>query len=762
MTSTQVPTLAGLTVLEIDGGEAGAIAGMTLADHGAAVTKIEPPEGAPERRRSGSENWDRGKSSVVVDASGPAAVATLAGLLSTVDVVIEGQGSLAALLDQADELAGDGSRRIRCSIDGFGAHGPLAGLPARDLLVAAHLGSCADQSGWSPGPSYPVHHVASVGAGLLAVQGILAALLVRARDGHGQRVATSLLAAGLAMSGRVEAGTPFRDRGLSARARGTSPLYSVYECGDGRWIQFGCLHGGFVERAVATLGISAAIEPLRSIPGFGDGVAPSPESIRAPFYAAVEGAVRSRPRAEWLALLEAADVPVAPVLDSEAFFDDAQGQANGFGLVDDPQLGAVELLGPALRLSDTPAFIRAGRPDLGEAQPALESPGPAPRNRADRTVPGAPPLDGLVVIEIANVIAGPMTGRYLADLGATVIKVESPEGDIFRQQNVPEFHPLNAGKLGLAIDLKASAGRDTALGLVERADVLVNNLRPGAAERLGLGDAAARERNPNLVYCQVSAFGSAGPYSLRAGGDPLAGAYTGMQATQGGSANPVYVRGAPIDYTAALVATAGILLGLLARDRIGHGQRVDTSLLDAGALLNAAGLARYAGRPERDDRSASQYRHDSLVGLYEVADGWLALDVETEPEWTALVGALNEPSLAADPRFADRAARATNDAALTELIGRRLRAGPLSATVQALLNAGVPAAPVRSVQALTLQDPAIADNGWVTEVIDPALGPIRLAHNWLSLSVSGSGPRSAAPQLGGDGERVLAELGSRR
>src|SRR4051812_39092458 len=265
---------------------------MFLADHGATVVKIEPPEGAPERQRSGADAWDRGKSNVIIDPVTAAGLGTLADWLDTADVVVLGRGPLAARIDDASLLrTGDKDRLVRCSIDGFGERGPLAHLPARDVLVSATTGWCADQVGWSPGPSYPVHHPASVGAGLLAVQGILAALLVRRRTGRGQRVSTSLLAAALAMSGRVEASQPFRDRGLSARARGTSPLYSVYECADGRWIQFGCLHAGFVERAITALGIGDAIAPLRADGGFADGVTPTSESVSRPFYAAVEAAV---------------------------------------------------------------------------------------------------------------------------------------------------------------------------------------------------------------------------------------------------------------------------------------------------------------------------------------------------------------------------------------------------------------------------------------------------------------------------------------
>jgi crotonobetainyl-CoA:carnitine CoA-transferase CaiB-like acyl-CoA transferase len=296
--------------------------------------------------------------------------------------------------------------------------------------------------------------------------------------------------------------------------------------------------------------------------------------------------------------------------------------------------------------------------------------------------------------------------------------------------------------------------------LLDQADVLVVNLRPGAAERLGLSGARLRERNPGIVDCQISAFGSSGPYAHRPGGDPLAGAYTGMQAAQGGPGDPVYVRGAPIDYTAALLATTGILLALIARTRTGRGQQVETSLLDAGALLNAPGLVRWRGRPERDDLATDQYRRNALVGLYEAADGWIALDVETDAEWVALVGALGEPGLGHDPRFADGPTRAVNDAVLTDVLGGRLRSRSVDDWVTILTDHDVPAAPVLGTKALTLRDPTVAANGWATEVIDPRLGPLRLAHRWLTFSRSTSGCSSAAPRLGGDNDRILVEAGT--
>jgi crotonobetainyl-CoA:carnitine CoA-transferase CaiB-like acyl-CoA transferase len=654
--------------------------------------------------------------------------------------------------------------QIWCSIDGFGPQGPLKALPARDLLVAAHAGTCADQHGWAPGPSYPVHQVRSIGAGLLAVQGIVAALFERGRTGRGEHVRTSLFAASLAMSGRVEADHPFRDRGLSTQARGTSPLYAMYSCSDGRWIQFGCLHGAFVERAIEALGIEEAVRCLRVDPGFGDGVAPTTDSVRRPFYGAVAKAVRSRTQSEWLRILLAADVPVAPVLRDAEFLDDPQGRANGVVLTVDQHRGSIGSVGHSVRVRPYVDGEIEPSPSDEELEPSVPPTGrrrkrPRSQRWRSRDASESGPLSGTTIVEIGNVIAGPMAGRFLADLGATVVKLEPLTGDIFRQQAVPEFHPLNAGKLGIAIDLKTGPGRDAAVRLVDRADVLLSNLRPDALSRLGLGEPALRKGNRNLVFCQVSAFGSSGPYAARPGGDPLAGAYTGMQSAQGRRGKPVYIRGAPIDYTAALLATAGILLALVARQRSGRGQRVDTSLLDAGALLNAPALVRRHDRLARSPMARTQYRRDALTGLYELPGGWVAIAVASDAEWTALAIGLGEPRLDRDQRFTTRSNRARHDGELSQEIAARLRSADVAIWERRLARLGVPATRVLRTDELGLMQRTIAANGLATVVHDPHLGPLRIADGWLQFSRLITGCRAPAPALGADTPRVLDWLG---
>ena len=560
-----------LVVLEIGHGVASAVAGMLLSDLGARVIKVEPSVPVTERACPADIVWNRGKESWVCDPAEASAEAMAHRLLASSDVMItlspRSSDNLASLFRR---IAPGNQRLITCSIGGFGSRGDLADRPCSDALIAAYMGRCADQVGWEPGPSHIVHLVPSIAAGLLSVQGVLAAVMVRERTGRGQDLETSLLAAALAAAELVDGPDVPAARPLSPNPRGVAPFYSLFECADKRWLQLGCLHAGFVKNAIAALELAGEIEEITADPGFGDGVTIASQEASKRLYEVVERAIMRRPLTEWLARLDAADVPASPVEPSEDYLDDPQGRENGIAEVSDPRVGPVVQVAGFVRLGGLPAQPRSA-PEVGEHQ---DLPAPQPGS-TEGTVAGSKvfatsgPLEGVVVLELANIIAGPLVGRCLAELGADVIKLESLEGDVFRQQRAPEFLALNSGKRSVAVDLKHPIGKELGRELAERADVVVNNMRPGVAERLGLGYNDLRGVNPGLVYCQVTAFGVRGPYAARPGGDPLAGAFTGMQWAQGRcdfGGRPEYVRGAPIDNVAGLLATVGILAALVARD----------------------------------------------------------------------------------------------------------------------------------------------------------------------------------------------------
>src|SRR5256714_5668790 len=232
----------------------------------------------------------------------------------------------------------------------------------------------------------------------------------------------------------------------------------------------------------------------------------------------------------------------------------------------------------------------------------------------------------------------------LADLGASVIKVESLEGDSFRE--LPGFFGWNRGKRSLSVDLKTADGRAIVHRLAERADVVMENMRPGVADRLGVGYARLSAVNPRLIFCSTTAFGSSGPYVDRPGFDPLLQAMSGVQALEGFGGSPQYLRIAITDYYAAALTAQAVLAALFVRERTGRGQRVETSLLHASLALQSGNVVDYPGKQ-------SMFRDNPTYRLYQGSDGeWFFLACGHQTFWVQLCSALDLKALADDPRFA--------------------------------------------------------------------------------------------------------------
>src|SRR5438270_8971404 len=292
-----LPALDGLLVLELGAGLPTVLAGMLLADNGARVIKLEPTNGSADRARAGHRVWNRGKQSICLDLQQPREQEIFDKLMARADVAVwDADAPPQAVPSEClrESFSKRYPRLITCEASGYGPTGPLAGLPASDALMAALTGRCSDQTGWSPGPSHVVAPMASLAAALLLVQGATAALLVRATTGLGQHVSTSLLGASLAISGATLSASLPTARGLSPDPRGSAPFYAAYPCQDGEWLQIGCLHGGFVRRAIQVLDSDGALARLATDPGFGDGVVIHAEPLRVAVYAAVERALLRR------------------------------------------------------------------------------------------------------------------------------------------------------------------------------------------------------------------------------------------------------------------------------------------------------------------------------------------------------------------------------------------------------------------------------------------------------------------------------------
>jgi len=363
------------------------------------------------------------------------------------------------------------------------------------------------------------------------------------------------------------------------------------------------------------------------------------------------------------------------------------------------------------------------------------------------------PLEGVGVVDLTSYIAGSYGGMMLADLGARVIKVESLEGDSFRE--LPGFHGWNRGKRSIALNLKDPAGRAIVHRLAAQADVVMENMRPGVVERLGVDYATLHALNPRIIYCSVTAFGSDGPYRERPGFDPLIQAMSGVMTIQGFGGPPQYVRTSITDYYAAALGCQAVLAALFARERTGKGQRVETSLLNAGLALQSGNIVDYPARGEPIYRDTPTYR------LYRAGDGeWFFLACGNQSFWVKLCAAIDRRDLAHDPRFGSWLSRRDHADALTPLLEEAFASKPRDEWLRILAEHDIPAAATQSVREF-MRDPAVRHHGMVVQYEHPEVGPLTLMGQPLRFSESRAPDAGPPPVLGQHTAEILRGAGYR-
>ena len=377
------------------------------------------------------------------------------------------------------------------------------------------------------------------------------------------------------------------------------------------------------------------------------------------------------------------------------------------------------------------------------------------------------PLAGTRVVELAHVMAGPTCGRMLADMGADVVKVEPPgAGDPTRAFAPPEmggtaaaFIMMNRNKRGIVIDLKTELGRDVARRMLARCDVVIENFREGVMEGLGLGYETLREANAGLIYCQITGFGRTGPLASQRGFDLIAQGMTGLLSVTGeGPGRPPVKCGPPLtDITAGILGALGVVAALYAREATGVGQRVDTSLYEAGITQTfwQSAVALATGRSPDPLGSAHP-----LAAPYEAlptADGWITVGGWNQVNWLRLVKVLGLERLAEDPRFTTNADRMANLHDLRAALSRRLQTASTATWLERLERANVPAGPVSTIIDM-LTHPQTAARDMVVRVPQgdgeaQALGmPVKFSEPVTRVERS-------APRMGEHTEEVLAEYG---
>jgi len=379
--------------------------------------------------------------------------------------------------------------------------------------------------------------------------------------------------------------------------------------------------------------------------------------------------------------------------------------------------------------------------------------------------PAKTALEGLRVIDQTQVMAGPFCSMLLADMGADVIKIEPREGEHTRQERQiapgvsASFLAVNRNKRGMAIDLKKKEGAEILRRLAASADVLVENYRPGVAQRLGLDFDSLGKINPRLIYCSISGFGQTGPYAGRGGFDLIAQGMSGIMSATGSEGGPPVKVGVPItDLGAGLFAVFGILCAVRARRITGRGQFVDTSLFEAGLALSAweAGEYWYTGDLPRPLGTA--HRLNAPYQAFRASDGYFTVGAANNKLWGLFAGLLGLEGLLEDERFNNPKDRLRNRAALEKLIEAVTGTQTRAHWLERCEAAGIPAGPIYSVPE-ALADPQAQARGMTQEYDYPGVGRVKALGNPVKMSRSPARLFKAPPALGEDNEMILKELG---
>jgi crotonobetainyl-CoA:carnitine CoA-transferase CaiB-like acyl-CoA transferase len=793
--------LEGIRVLDLSWGIAGPVAGMLLSDNGADVIKIEPPGGDPFRATSGYAAWLRGRRSAVLDLADGADRATFLALARSADVVLESfsPGTTEGLGIDADTLLAENPRLVYCSITGYGSHPGHRDRPAYDALVAARLGLMHEQRGHlggavghmegeepyladlpipegmepgSPrsGPIFTYTPWPSMCAAYLATVGINAALLARLRTGRGQHVETSLLQAALSMTASKWLRAERNDEpGYRSWIYDRRAPKGMFQCADGRWIQQWVPNPRFILSSADgdTLALRRDVDNVRNDP---DRVGTAPENIvvLAHYHPELVEAVARFDSEDWVRVGREGGVPLQPVrTPEEALQDPALIAESAVVDVVHPEHGVLRQMGILYGLSETPGRIQGPVPRVGEhtdelraeagrAPTAVAAGAPEPGART-----GAAPLDGVTVLDLGFAVAGPFGTQVLADLGATVIKVNATRDPWWHATHIA--YGANRGKRSICIDLKTTEGLEVLHRLVEKADVVHSNMRRDAVRRLGCDEASLRKVNPNIIYCHTRGF-DRGPRSDSPGNDQTGCSLAGVTFEDGGcrdGGKPFWSLTSLGDTGNGFLSAIGVIQALYHRTRTGDPQSVDTSILNAGLLAASMTSVKTDGealpRPHLDRMQLGLH---PLYRLYETADGWICLAAVSADHWVGLLDALGQAAVAEDPQFADAAARAAHADALAALLEPLFRQRSARDLFEALDGRGVPceiADP--DFSSGIYEDPEMKSRGLVVEQQHPKLG--RFDHFGRTITFSDTPGRiwGPPPVVGEHTREIMLEHG---
>ncbi len=801
-----------LTVMDLSQGLSGPFCSMLLGDLGARVLKVEPLEGDWARQlepRQGSHSavflaLNRNKESVAVDRQSPAGREMMQRLACRADIVIcdEHPSQATALgLDYAT-LAQLHPHLIYGLLTPYGEHGPWASRAASELTVQAASGYPRYLGQHGHEPVRLGTDMASMAGGSFLLQGLLAALFYRQRHGSGQCVAVSQLGALYAL------------KTIQIAAQYNPDTWEGYHCWgpydppDTGWqtkdrpivFSFGEFTGGGPEKQSQWPAFCRALglEHLLQDPRFdhdgknSTGLGADAAALRSVY----EATWPDRTSTELIQLTRRLEGAAYPYHTHKTLFADEQARVlQLLQQIPGPE-GDLAAIKMPWNFSRMRPVVQCGPPVLGNATgtvltelgydesqrrqlfatgvvagtkataPALPSAPPEPPAAATSTSfqRSGGPLAGIRVLDISGMGVGPVTGLFLAELGAEVIKIEPPHGDLAltvlpKQRDTSVLYiSANLCKRGLTLNLKDPRDLDRAYDLVERSDVFIENFRVGAVERLGLGYEVLAARNPRLVYCSLSGFGPVGPLALLPAIDTYIQAFSGFASLNGspGSKGESLRNIGFIDLSTSAMTVPAILAALIRREQTGQGQHIVASMLEAATALQSSRIAEFFATGQSATPYGSGMPYAVPDQAFRVRDGYLAVSARTQAEWERLCRALRQDDLLDDPRYRTLAQRIAHRDTLIPHLEAIFRTYPSAWWIKQLTQAEVPCGRFYAYDDMCLH-PQVRLNGLMVELPTRHWGTIRVAGLPWSFSLT-PGVMRPGPVPGGDTEQVLAEL----
>lgn len=796
----------GLRVLDFSWWMAGPLATMTLADYGATVIKVEPPEGDPARDLPAFQTWNRGKESVALDLKTEEGQAHAIELVRTADVVVVAfrPGVAERLGIDYDRVRQANPRAIYASLTGFGRQGKFSHLQGYEALVAAKSGrmtvyeTIADRAG----PGFLANPYCSFSAAMLLTQGILAALHQRLKTGVGQQVDVSMLGAILPfdlhtwVNAQLTPGMaePEKDKKRFSVAIGRTydsqrlhrpdfrvPRPSIWAgvTKDGVWLWI----ENTAQHLCVTLMTALDLLHLYQDERFAQLPAVANERDGEALWEILLERLRSKTYDEWRQIFDQHEMGWEQISSPGEALEHPQVVHSGYR-AEVPGLNGQKTLqpGPLIRFSVGETAVGLRAPRLGEHTERVlqeaasrQSAAPSPDSQARDN---AGPLSGVTVVDLSTWLAGAYAPTLLAELGARVIAVEPLGGEPGRYLigGVMAFM-TSQGKESIALDLKQPEARNIVHKLIAKADIVYHNYRTGVPERLGLDYDTCKGLNPDVIYVHASSYGDSGPYARRPAFAGTMAALNGYARRQAGGGHPppdsqnldmedlkreawrlAKTVDGSADINAALASATAALLGLQARDSFGAGQALMTTMVSSNMHANSDELIDYEGRPPAPRADSDLFGLSPLYRLYEASDGWVFLACPRRKEWEAFCGAIERPDLQPSWDGAWSAGAANHELAST--IAGLLSTRPAAEWERLAREHDVPlvAVELRDPGRFSLEEKDLQERGLMVEVDSPTYGRY-LRHGALQQFSAGELRFGPWEPVGGHSRSILTELG---